>query len=1022
MSTITLAIMARNAGATLDGAISPVLPYVDEIVVLLGGQSEDNTEEIARRYTEKVIPFEWCDDFSAARNALMSHCTSDWIFWIDADDVVENAERLRETVADAEKKGWGTVQMPYLYAFDANGNCIVKHDQHRLLRRDLNWQWGCTCRQHPGRLHEVCYSDINHAIGSTNRIAIVHQRPYPADGPDEGQSPRNLRLLRMMEQENPRCRRTRLAMAHALFGMLKWQEALYYYQAYYQEPESQLEAWHAVCFAAKCCWNLGKWPDMANWAAIAVDIQPEFKDGYLLRAHAEWRGKEDPVRTLTWILNARDKLPAPAAIFVTPTDYSLNVWDIEHRCYYLMGMPKEALEIVKKARQLAPDDELLVFYERLYRERVRGEQSVAATLQLADHLVRHGDVLKAGELLRRYLPHNIEPDKRILETQRRIRHMTEHLRDPEKYKAVYYDLANLEAFTDGWEDEKLPEARFAFVEERFDKLQPKRVLDIACGNGLFEIRLAKKYGCEVVGIDISERAVEAANKNLEKEAKAIRKLVKFVCGDPQLMDMDALGRFDVVFLLEILEHMAGPDAQRLMGVAEEVGDRIIATVPAELCIEADGLDNDGPRMHVRDFSMWELLELLAVRSERRVENLHKRTGQTGSLIPGFGTWVVEWDMKNVDMPKIVFFLGHGPEPWEPSWIDGQGLGGSETAAVKMAEEFAAAGFSVVVYAGFEGIVNGVIYQLAEAFNPNLPYLGSLPAWLMVGSRIPEAAASANAQHRWLWMHDVECPTLNEKMAERIDRIVVLSEWHADHVRKLYPFLKPDHLIVAGDGIHAWIPELREPQPHRFVYASSADRGLDVLLTWWPAILKKWKDAELHVFYGWNNYDQMMRMYPQMAPFKEHVEKLLMQPGITMHGRVGQKELAGEFAKSQFWVYPSIRADGVDWEETFCITALEAQANGCIPIVRPVGALPERCVYKESLVDSRNVKHFLKRMHWWAGRKDIAERRAHMAYVAQRQTWERVAAQWLVALHTEERRRLEQSDSPRSGAAVSAGTE
>jgi len=147
----------------------------------------------------------------------------------------------------------------------------------------------------------------------------------------------------------------------------------------------------------------------------------------------------------------------------------------------------------------------------------------------------------------------------------------------------------------------------------------------------------------------------------------------------------------------------------------------------------------------------------------------------------------------------------------------------------------------------------------------------------------------------------------------------------------------DKMLVSGDGIHSWVPELQEPQKHRLIWASSPDRGLDVLLTWWPAILKKWKDAELHVFYGWNNYDQMMQMYPEMATFKEHVLKLLAQPGVTLHGRIGQKELAAEFAKSQFWVYPSIRADGKDWHETYCITAMEAQANGCIPSCGPWGA-------------------------------------------------------------------------------------
>jgi SAM-dependent methyltransferase len=787
--------------------------------------------------------------------------------------------------------------------------------------------------------------------------------------------------------------------------MLKWQEALFYYQAYYQEPESQLEGWHAACFAAKCCWNLGKWPDMANWAAIAVDMEPGFKDGYLLRAHAEWWGKQDAVRALTWIVNARDKLEAPMAVFVTPLDYTLNVWDIEHRCYHALGMNKEALQIVQQARHLAPGNLTWDFFDLLYREAARSDRSVSATIQLTDHLVRSGDVLKAGELLRRYLPHNIEPDRRILELQGRVSRMTEHLSDPEKYRGAYNADAD-HGIVPSW-----LWSRFAFVEERFDKLQPKRVLDIACGGGLFGIRLAERYGCEVVGIDISDRAIEIANENLAKQPKKIRKLVKFICGDPLLIDMEPLGKFDVTLMLEILEHMAGPEAQRIMGIAEDAADRYIATVPAEVCVESEGIEDDHSRLHVRCFAMYELLELLAVRCDRRIQNLYKRRDPTSHFIPGFGTWVVEWDMKNVDMPKIVFYLGHGPEPWEPSWIDGQGLGGSETAAVKLAEEFAAAGFSVVIYAGFEGIVNGVIYQRAESFNPALPYLNALPAWLMVGSRIPEMAAYVNAQHRWLWMHDVECPSLDEKMLDRIDRIIVLSEWHEKHLRTWainnLIDLPNDQIIISGDGIHAWVSELQEPQAHRFVYASSPDRGLDVLLTWWPAILKKWKDAELHVFYGWNNYDQMMRMYPQMAVFKEHVQRLLAQPGVTMHGRIGQKELAAEFARSQFWLYPSIRADGKDWEETFCITALEAQANGCIPIVRPVGALPERCVYKESLVNSRNIKHFLKRMHWWEARKDIAEMRAHMAYEAQRATWQRVAGQWLAILNVEERRRLTQ---------------
>ena len=1013
MKTLTLAIMARNAGETLDGAIGPVAPFVDEVVVLLGGESTDNTEEIARKYTDKVFLFEWRQDFSAARNELFSHCTSDWIVWIDADDVMDKPELLRELQADAEAKNWGTVQLPYHYAFDDHGNCIVKHDQHRLMRRDLNWQWGCTCRQHPARVHEVCYSDTDHRIAFDQRITIVHQRSYHQDGAGD-QDARNFHLLQMMEKEAPKCRRTRLAMAHCLFGMLKWEAALFYFQAYYQEPESQLEQWHACCFAAKCCWNLQRWPEMANWAAIAIDMQPEIKDGYLLRAHADWWGRQDATRAITWILNADDKIDAPPAVFVTPTDYTLNRWDIEHRCYHALELDDKALEVVEKARQMDPDNLTWQFYDRLYRESVRCNRSVGAAVQIADHHVRMGDTLKAREFVRHYLPHNIEVTKRVAKLGVLVEGMTAHLDDPEKYRALYEGIEH--EIAPPWDAAENPWARFAFVEERFDKLQPKRVLDIACGNGGFDIRLAKKYGCEVLAVDISLNAIMKAKAALRREPKYIRKLIKFVVGDPLMMPMEKFKRFDVALLLEILEHMAGPEAQRLLGVVEDVADRYIATVPAEVCVEGPGLEDAAPRLHVRHFSMGEIAELLGKRQDRRIINLFKKRDGTSNLIPGFGTWAIEWDMKNLDMPRIVFYLGHGPEAWEPNWVNEGGLGGSETAAVKMAEEFAGAGFAVVVYADFEGVVNGVVYQYAERFNPQLPFMGVLPAFLMVGSRIPEAAAYVNAQHRWLWMHDTDCQDrLTPENAERIDRVVVLSQWHAEHVRKTYPFLKPEQILVSGDGLHTWVDDVValttpiDTQRHRFIYASSPDRGLDVLLTWWPGILKKWKDAELHVFYGWKNYDQMMQAYPEMAPFKEKVMRLMKQPQVFDHGRVGQKELAEEFAKSQFWLYPSIRADGQDWHETYCIAAMEAQANGCIPVTRPVGALAERCVDKHSLVDSRNPKHFMKRLHWWDTRKDseLTEMILAMLEGARKSTWERVAIQWLAVLNADERARLEQ---------------
>ena len=58
------------------------------------------------------------------------------------------------------------------------------------------------------------------------------------------------------------------------------------------------------------------------------------------------------------------------------------------------------------------------------------------------------------------------------------------------------------------------------------------------------------------------------------------------------------------------------------------------------------------------------------------------------------------------------------------------------------------------------------------------------------------------------------------------------------------------------------------------------------------------------------------------------------PGVVFHGRAGQEEVARSYLQSQLWLYPT------DFEETSCITAMEAQAAGCHIVATRCGALPE----------------------------------------------------------------------------------
>lgn len=89
MIPITVCMIAKNEDNHIEECLKRLRPCKFEIVVVDTG-SVDRTMEIARKYTDKVFHFDWCDDFSAARNFSIEQASNDWILVIDCDEYLEN--------------------------------------------------------------------------------------------------------------------------------------------------------------------------------------------------------------------------------------------------------------------------------------------------------------------------------------------------------------------------------------------------------------------------------------------------------------------------------------------------------------------------------------------------------------------------------------------------------------------------------------------------------------------------------------------------------------------------------------------------------------------------------------------------------------------------------------------------------------------------------------------------------------------------------------------------------------------
>lgn len=88
---ISVCIIAKNEEKRIERCLASIKPYGFEIVVVDTG-STDNTKELAAKYANKVLDFEWCDDFSAARNFSLRAASNNWIFMIDCDEWVKTMD------------------------------------------------------------------------------------------------------------------------------------------------------------------------------------------------------------------------------------------------------------------------------------------------------------------------------------------------------------------------------------------------------------------------------------------------------------------------------------------------------------------------------------------------------------------------------------------------------------------------------------------------------------------------------------------------------------------------------------------------------------------------------------------------------------------------------------------------------------------------------------------------------------------------------------------------------------------
>jgi glycosyltransferase involved in cell wall biosynthesis len=358
--------------------------------------------------------------------------------------------------------------------------------------------------------------------------------------------------------------------------------------------------------------------------------------------------------------------------------------------------------------------------------------------------------------------------------------------------------------------------------------------------------------------------------------------------------------------------------------------------------------------------------------------------------------------------RITIVVPGTPQPFDEKGGGGM-LGGSEEAVLYLSRALAELGRKVRVYTllpphripGRDA--QGIDWQPISAFNVDEEH-GTLVLWRAPGLLLQLMQRCAQTQtplpgvvNAYLWLHDSGLGLPRDQaahLAKGCEGAIVLSDFHERMVRRngytgktiklsngiveedFEPYIDDDKFGFPAYGIEPTTPgSCRDAK--RVVYSSCPSRGLVQLLKMWPEVKAEVPDAKLDIYYDWSMLEVMQpAKYDEVVALYETVKDM----DVVHHGGVDHQTLHEALRWANVWAYSHFESPEV---ETFCISAIKAQACGAAVLSVPNGALPEvtaddACLVKDP-AQYRDVLIEMLKNPWPVGERQAIAKRALKRY-------------------------------------------
>lgn len=167
---VTAIVHTRNAERYLDEVLDRLSRF-DE-VLLVDMESTDSTLDIARRHGCRIMPVEPIGYADPARDPAMRAAAHDWVFFVDADEIIPDAliDRLADFVADPKGYKALAVARKNMMLDFWNRASYPDYQLRVLYRRSCTW---------PAHVHSnpEVKGEVMFLPRREHRLAMIHKAP-----------------------------------------------------------------------------------------------------------------------------------------------------------------------------------------------------------------------------------------------------------------------------------------------------------------------------------------------------------------------------------------------------------------------------------------------------------------------------------------------------------------------------------------------------------------------------------------------------------------------------------------------------------------------------------------------------------------------------------------------------------------------------------------------------------------------------------------------------------------------------